>query len=54
MSYDALRHAADSWGLVFMGIVFVVVFGWTFRRDARTAHQRAAIMIFDNEDGRDG
>ena len=53
MSYDALRHAADSWGLVFMGIVFLVLFGWTFRRDSRAVHKRAAMMIFDREDGRD-
>ena len=53
MSYDALRHAADSWGLVFMGIVFLVLFGWTFRRDARAVHQRAAVMIFDREDDGD-
>ncbi len=54
MSYDALRHAADSWGLVFMGVCFVVLVGWTFRRDTRAAHKRAAIMIFENEDGHDG
>ena len=38
MSYETLRHAADSWGLVFMGLVFVVLIGWTFRRDTRAAH----------------
>lgn len=54
MNYDALRHAADSWGLVFIGIVFLSLFGWTFRRDARAAHKRAAVMIFDNEDAADG
>lgn len=54
MSYDALRHAADSWGLVFMGACFLVLFGWTFRRDARAAHKRAATMIFENEDRLDG
>lgn len=54
MTYDALRHAADSWGLVFIGIVFLVLFGWTFRRDSRAAHKRAAMMIFENEDRLDG
>lgn len=52
MSYDALRHAADSWGLVFMGVVFLVLFGWTFRRDSRAVHKRAAVMIFE-DDGHD-
>jgi cytochrome c oxidase cbb3-type subunit 4 len=47
MNYDMLRHAADSWGLVFMGIVFVTLIGWTFRRGAGTRHRDAANMIFE-------
>lgn len=54
MSYDAMRHLADSWGLVLMVVVFVVLFGWTFRRDAVAAHKRAAVMIFENEDDHHG
>ncbi len=50
MNYDALRHFADSWGLVFMGVVFLVLIGWTFRPRARDHHQRAANMIFDRDD----
>ncbi len=49
MNYDALRQAADSWGLVFMGVMFIILFGWTFRRDARAAHKRAATMIFEDD-----
>jgi len=38
MSYDALRHFADSWGLVFMGASYAVLIGWHFRpRDASIA-----------------
>ena len=53
MSYDALRHFADSYGLLFMGFVFLVLIGWTFRRGAKHDHQRAAAMIFE-EDRFDG
>lgn len=49
MSYDALRHAADSWGLIFLGLVFVVLVGWTFRRGANAVHRRAATMIFEDD-----
>jgi cytochrome c oxidase cbb3-type subunit 4 len=49
MSYDALRHFADSWGLIFMGVVFLLLIGWTFRGDARRRHREAARMIFDRE-----
>lgn len=54
MSYDAMRHAADSWGLLFMFGVFIVLIGWTFRSDAKKAHKRAAMMIFEDEDDHHG
>ena len=50
MNYEALRHAADSWGLVFMVVAFLVLFGWTFRRDSKAVHKRAAVMIFDDKE----
>lgn len=53
MSYDAMRHFADSYGLLFMLAVFVIFVGWTFRRGAREDHHRAATSIFE-EDRRDG
>ena len=51
MSYDALRHFADSWGLLFMGVTFLVLIGWTLRRSARPGHERAARSILENDDG---
>ena len=50
MSYDALRHLADSWGLVFLGATFVVMIGWTFRKGAAVHHDRAAHQIFDEDE----
>lgn len=49
MSYDALRHLADSWGLVFLAVIFVTCIGWTFRKGAAAHHDRAARMIFDED-----
>ena len=54
MSYDALRHLADSWGLVVMGTVFLILIGWNFRPGAARHHQQASTMIFENEDRLDG
>ena len=53
MSYDELRHFADSYGLLFMALVFLLLVGWTFRRGARDHHDRAARSIFE-EDRDDG
>ena len=51
MSYDGLRHFADSWGLVFMGITFLMLIGWALRRGAHTAHDHAARSILEDDDG---
>ncbi len=49
MSYDALRHFADSWGLVAMTVMFLTFVGWTFLPRARAAHTRAATMILEDD-----
>ena len=53
MTYDALRHFADSYGLIFLGIIFVGLIGWTFRTGSKRRYRRAATMIFERDD-RDG
>lgn len=51
-TYDALRHLADSWGLVAMGLVFVGLAAWPFRPGARDHNRDAAHLIFkDDNDG---
>ncbi|NML90818.1 cbb3-type cytochrome c oxidase subunit 3 [Sphingobium sp. TB-6] len=49
MSYDALRHFADSWGLVFMGLVYVTLIGWHFLPDGRQRSAEAALAIFEDQ-----
>jgi cytochrome c oxidase cbb3-type subunit IV len=50
MIYDQFRHLADSWGLVFMSLLFLSFIGWTFRKGAGERHKDAANSIFRDED----
>lgn len=50
MSYDALRHFADSWGLVFMGATYLVLVGWHFLPRGRRHSRDAATMIFRKDE----
>lgn len=50
MTYDALRHVADSWGLVAMTGAFLAFTGWAFLPRNRGANHRAATSIFDEAD----
>jgi cytochrome c oxidase cbb3-type subunit 4 len=42
MTYDSLRHFADSWGLVYLFVQFVAVIAFTFRPGARKHYDEAA------------
>jgi cytochrome c oxidase cbb3-type subunit 4 len=46
MSYDQLRHLADSWGLVMMAVLFITFVGWTFRPGSARRLDEAANLIF--------
>jgi len=51
-TYEALRHIADSWGLLAMVIAFVIFVAWPFRPGARDHNHDAANVIFkDDSDG---
>ena len=50
MNYDQLRHFADSWGLVMMGVLYVVLVGWVFRRGGEKHNQDAANMVFNDDE----
>tara|TARA_R110000782_G_scaffold167129_3_gene259089 strand:- start:9098 stop:9280 length:183 start_codon:yes stop_codon:yes gene_type:complete len=53
IDYHSLREFADSWGLVFMGLVFLTLIGWTFLPGSRDRHRDAANMIFDEASNKD-
>jgi cytochrome c oxidase cbb3-type subunit 4 len=55
-TYETLRHFADSWGLLGMGLVFLVLTAWPFRPGAKQSNEAAANLIFadDNEGGDNG
>lgn len=56
MEYDNLRHFADSWGLLFLFLVFATVIAFVFRPGSTAAYrQQALIPLKDNdEDPTDG
>lgn len=49
-TYETLRHLADSWGLVAMSAVFLVLVLWPFRPGQRGANHAAKHMIFGDDD----
>ena len=50
MNYDALRHFADSYGLVAMVVIWLTFAGWAFRPGSRESNREAANMIFKDDD----
>ena len=48
--YETLRHFADSYALIFMFGVFIVLCAWPFRPGARSRNHHAANMIFEGHD----
>jgi cytochrome c oxidase cbb3-type subunit 4 len=51
MSYEAVRHFADSWGLLFLVLVFVGAVGWAYRPGA--SYRDQAEIPFRHDDGKD-
>lgn len=49
-TYNALRHFADSWGLLAMFIFFVGVIFWAIRPGSRKTHEDVANIPFRHED----
>lgn len=49
MSYDALRHFADSWGLVGMGLLYLLLVGWHFRPGGKARSRDAMMTIFQED-----
>ena len=49
MSYDAFRQFADSWGLVYMVAIFLIVIALVLRPGARKAARDAAEIPFKDD-----
>ena len=39
MDYETLRQFADTWGLLFLLLVFVGLVGWVYRRGAKKHYE---------------
>lgn len=50
MTYNDLRHFADSWGLLAMTLLFLTLIAWPFRPSARDRNDEAANMIFREDE----
>lgn len=50
MNYNELRHFADSWALVGMGVIFLILIAWPFRKGASRRNADAAQIIFRDEE----
>lgn len=51
-TYETLRHFADSWGLLFLVIVFLAVIGWVFRPGSRDAYRDQSEIPFKHDEQR--
>ncbi|SDD23443.1 cytochrome c oxidase cbb3-type subunit 4 [Sphingomonas sp. YR710] len=49
MMYDALRHAADTWGMIFLGLIFLLALWFALRPSARSRHEDASLIPFRDE-----
>lgn len=50
MNYNDFRHFADSWGLLMMGVLFIILILWPFRKGASQRNEDAANIIFRDDD----
>jgi cytochrome c oxidase cbb3-type subunit 4 len=48
-TYEFLRQMADSWALVVMSGVFLVLAAWPFRPGSKPYNDEAANLIFKDE-----
>ncbi len=51
MHYDSLRHFADSWGLLYLFVIFVAVALFMLRPGARERARDAALIPLQNDEG---
>lgn len=49
MSYEGMRHFADSWGLLYMVVVFLIMLAFLMRPGARDHAKDAADIPFKED-----
>ena len=50
MDYETLRHAADSWGLLYLTVLFVGFVIYTFRPGSKAVAQDMAQLPLREDD----
>jgi cytochrome c oxidase cbb3-type subunit 4 len=49
MTYDALRQFADSWGLVILVVIFLVVIAFVFRPGSGKLYRRMSRLPLEDD-----
>ncbi|UJW85568.1 cbb3-type cytochrome c oxidase subunit 3 [Devosia sp. SL43] len=50
MSYETMRHFADSWGLLYLFAIFLAVGAFMLRPGARESARQAALIPLRNDE----
>lgn len=48
-TYEFMRHFADSWGLLALTLVFLIVVAFVFRKGSRAQYDHAARIPLDDD-----
>jgi cytochrome c oxidase cbb3-type subunit 4 len=48
-TYEIMRHFADSWGLLALTLVFLLVVAFVFRAGSRSQYDHAARIPLDDD-----
>lgn len=48
-TYEIMRHFADSWGLLALTLVFLIVVAFVFRKGSRAQYDHAARIPLDDD-----
>lgn len=48
-TYEIMRHFADSWGLLALTLVFLIVVAFVFRKGSRAQYDHAAHIPLDDD-----
>ncbi len=49
MTYDSLRHFADSWGLVILMVIFLIIVAFVFRPGSSRLYRRMGRLPLDDD-----